>query len=79
MTLLKNQCELERTQLLTILMLAMQNTRHACYMLTGNSSVSGYRWKCCLVVSLSQFLVTSKCLVNVMIGFRTCVIGIMKL
>ena len=31
MTLLQNQCELERTQMLTILMLAMQNTRVAGY------------------------------------------------
>ena len=39
MTLLQNQCELERTQMLTILMLAMQNTRLASYMLTGNRSM----------------------------------------
>ena len=39
MTLLQNQCELERTQMITILMLAMQNTRLAGYMLTGNRSM----------------------------------------
>ena len=39
MTLLQNQCKLERTQMLTILMLAMQNTRLAGYMLTGNRSM----------------------------------------
>ena len=39
MTLLQNQCELERTQILTILMLAMQNARLAIYMLTGNRSM----------------------------------------
>ena len=39
MTLLQNQCELERTQMLTILMLAMQNTRLAGFMLTGNRSM----------------------------------------
>ena len=39
MTLLPSQCELERTQMLTILMLAMQNTRLAGYMLTGNRSM----------------------------------------
>ena len=39
MTLLQSQCELERTQMLTILMLAMQNTRLAGYMLTGNRSM----------------------------------------
>ena len=39
MTLLQKQRELERTQLLTILMLAMQNTRLAGYMLTGNRSM----------------------------------------
>ena len=39
MTLWQNQCELERTQMLTILMLATQNTRLAGYMLTGNRSM----------------------------------------
>ena len=39
MSLLQNQCEMERTQILTILMLAMQNTRLAGYMLTGNRSM----------------------------------------
>ena len=39
MTLLQNQCELECTQMLTILMLAMQNTRLARSMLTGNRSM----------------------------------------
>ena len=39
MMLLQNHCELERTQMLTILMLAMQNTRLARYMLTGNRSI----------------------------------------
>ena len=36
LTLLQNHCEIERPQILTILMLAMQNTRLAGYMLTGN-------------------------------------------
>ena len=39
MTLFQNQCEFERTQMVTILMLAMQNTRLAGYMLTGNRSM----------------------------------------
>ena len=39
LTLLQNQCEIERTQILTILMLAMQNTRLDGYMLTGNRSM----------------------------------------
>ena len=39
MTLLQNQCELERTQILLIMMLALQNTRLAGYMLTGNRSM----------------------------------------
>ena len=38
-TLLQHQCELERTQMLTILMLAMQNTRLAGHMPTGNRSM----------------------------------------
>ena len=37
-TLLQNQCELERTQMLTILLLATQNTRLPGYVLTGNRS-----------------------------------------
>ena len=36
--LLKNLCEQERTQILTILMLPMENPRLAGYILTGNQS-----------------------------------------
>ena len=36
---LKNLCEQERTQILTILMLSMENSRLAGYMLTGNRSM----------------------------------------
>ena len=51
MTLLQKQCDFARTQMITILMLAIQNTKLAGYMLTGNRS--GHRWKCRLVVPLS--------------------------
>ena len=37
--LLQNQCEKERTQILTNLMLALENPRLAGYMLTGNRSM----------------------------------------
>ena len=37
--LLKAQCEQERTQILTVLMLSMENPRLAGYMLTGNRSM----------------------------------------
>ena len=37
--LLKNQCEQERTQILTILILSLENPRLGGYMLTGNRSV----------------------------------------
>ena len=37
--LLKNQCEQERTQILTNLMLSLENPRLAGYMLTGNRSM----------------------------------------
>ena len=37
--LLKNQCEQERTQILTILTLSLENPRLAGYMLTGNRSM----------------------------------------
>ena len=39
MQLLKNQCEQERTQIITILMLSHKNPRLAGYMLTGNQSM----------------------------------------
>ena len=39
MQLLKSQCEQERTQILTILMLSLENPRLAGYMLTGNRSM----------------------------------------
>ena len=39
MTLLQNHCQLERTQMLTLLLLAMQNTRLVGDMLTGNRSM----------------------------------------
>ena len=37
--MLKNQCEEERTQILTILMLSLENPRLAGYMVTGNRSM----------------------------------------
>ena len=37
--LLKNQCEQERTKILTILMLFLENPRLAGYLLTGNRSM----------------------------------------
>ena len=37
--ILQNQCEQERTQILTNLMLALENPRFASYMLTGNRSM----------------------------------------
>ena len=39
MTFLQNQCELERTQMLTIFMLAMPDKRFAGCILTGNRSI----------------------------------------
>ena len=66
MTLLQNQCELERTQRLTIVMLAMQNTRPAGYMLTGNSSMfldtdGGVAWLYHCPKFLSPIRVLDKC------------------
>ena len=37
--LLKNQCEQERTQILTILMLSLENLSLPAYMVTGNQSM----------------------------------------
>ena len=39
MQILKNQCEQQRTQILTSLMLSLENPRLAAYMLTGNRSM----------------------------------------
>ena len=39
MTLLQNQCDFERTQMLTVLMLASQNTKLPGYMLTVSRSL----------------------------------------
>ena len=39
LNLLKNQCEQERIQIFTILMLSLENPRLAGYMLTGNRSM----------------------------------------
>ena len=39
LNLLKNQCEQERTQTFTILMLSIENPKFAGYMLTGNRSM----------------------------------------
>ena len=55
--LLQNQCEQERTQILTNLMLALENPRSAAYMLTGNRSqihVPRNRRQPCLALSLSE-------------------------
>ena len=75
MTLLQNQYERERTQILAILMLAMQNIRRAGYMLTGIRSMlldadgSGYIpvRKCCRLW---------ECLINAMIEYRSCLNGL---
>ena len=81
MTLLQNQCELERPQMLTILMLAMQNTRLAGYMLTGNRSMfldtdGSVAW----LYHCPKFLSPLKeSLTNVMIGFRSCLNGLLNL
>ena len=51
--LLKNQCEQQRTQILTFLMLFLENPRLAGHMLTGNRSIIlKKRWQLSLVVSL---------------------------
>ena len=52
--LLKNQCEQERTQILTNLMLSLENPRPAGYMLTGNRPIF-------LELSLAVSLPTSSC------------------
>ena len=60
MHLLKNQCEHERTQILTNLMLSPENWRLARYMLTVKPvNVSGNWWKLSLVVSLPTSLLTT--------------------
>ena len=53
--LLQNQCEQERTPILTNLMLALENPRLAGYMLTGNRSMFlETDGQPCLALSLSE-------------------------
>ena len=66
MTPLRNPCELERTQMLTILTLAIQNTRHTGYMLTENKAVflqtdGKVAWSCHCPKFLSPLRMHDKC------------------
>ena len=62
MQLLQNQCERERTQILTIFMLALENLRLAGYMLTGNRSMfRGNRWKRSMALPLPEGSLASSC------------------
>ena len=75
MTLLQNQCELERTQMLTLLMLAMQNTRLAGFMLTGNRSMfldtdGSVAWLYSCPKILSPLRVFDKCYDRILILFE---------
>ena len=75
MTLLQNQCELERTQMLTILMLAMRNTRSAGYMLIGNRSMfldtdGSVAWLCHCPICLWPLRVLDKCYDGIPIIFE---------
>ena len=65
MTFLQSKCELVRPQMLTILKLAMQNTRLAGYMLTGNRSMfldtdGSVAWLCHCPKFLSPLRVLDK-------------------
>ena len=66
LTLLQNQGELERTKILTIMILALQNTRLAGYMLTGNRSMfldtdGAVDWMYYCPKKLSHLKVLEKC------------------
>ena len=62
MQLLQNQCERERTQILTIFMLALEKLRLAGYMLTGNRSMfRGNRWKRSMALPLPEGSLASSC------------------
>ena len=79
MTLLQNQCELERTQIVTTLLLERQNTRFASFMLTGNRSMfldtdGSVAW----LYHCPKFLSPLRVL-DVIIGFRSCSIGLLHL
>ena len=70
--LLQNQCEVERTQKLTNLNLAMQNTRLTGYMLIGKRSMfldtdGSVAW----LYHCPKFLWPLRAFENVMIGFRS--------
>ena len=75
MTFLQNQCELDRTQMLTFLTLAMQNTGPASYMLTGNRSmfvdtVGSVAWLYHCPKFLSPLNVLDKCYDRIPILFE---------
>ena len=66
MTLLQNQCELECTQILTTLIRAMQNTKLACFLRTGNRSMfretdGSFAWLYICPELLSPLRVFDKC------------------
>ena len=75
MTLSQNQCEIERTQMLIILMLAMQNTKLAGYMLSGNRSMfldtdGSFAWLYHCPKFLSSLRVLDKCYDRIPILFE---------
>ena len=76
MTLLQNQCELKRTQILTIVMFALQNTRLAGYMLTGYRSMfldtdGPVGWLCLCPKKVSPHNALEK----ILIEYRSSILG----
>ena len=57
LTLLQNQYELERTQMLSISMLALQNKTYRLYANWKQVYISVHRWKYCLVALLTSISV----------------------
>ena len=76
--LLKNLCEQERTRILTILMLSMENPRLAGYMLTGNRSMflstdGSLAWLCHYPLMRSPPHVMNQCYDKIPIFYKNAI------
>ena len=76
--LLKNPCEKEATQILTNLMLSMENPRLAAYMLTGNRSMfhstqGSLAWLCHCPLMRSPPYVMNQCFDKIPIIYKNAI------
>ena len=82
--LLKNLCQQEKTQILTTLMLSMENLRLVAYMLTGNRSMflstdCSLVWLCHCPLMRSPTLVMNQCYDKVPIFYKNAIFFVDKI